>query len=79
MKQVTHQHYGTIQLESRNNRLYYISRQDFVELRIHSLLIKYVVLLLSLVLISLDAKNIKNRIDSQEDIIAEVIHTLNLD
>jgi hypothetical protein len=73
IKHITHQHYGTI--PHRNNlTIQTISRQDFMELKIHSLLIKYVVLLLSLVLITLDVKNIRNRISSQEEIISEVTY-----
>ena len=69
-KQITHQHYGTI-VNSQQAMLIF-SQQDFTEAKIHSLLIKYVVLLLSLVLITLDVKNIRNRIASQEEIISEV-------
>lgn len=69
-RQITHQHYGTF--VHNNNNYFTYSAQDFTEAKIHCLLIKYVVLLLSLVLITLDIKNIKNRIASQEEIISEV-------
>lgn len=73
-KQVTHQHYGTFQNAFQYNPFFAnISLQEYGELKIHSLLVKYVVLLLSLVLITLDIKNIKARIYTQDEIISEVI------
>lgn len=74
-KQIIHQHYGTIHYPIDNNNgqgIYAISPAQFIEWKIHSILIKYVVLLLSLILVTLDVKIIRNRISTQEDIISEV-------
>jgi hypothetical protein len=76
VKQITHHHYGTIinpyPTHGQNRVFLGFTRRDFIELKIHSLLVKYVVLILSLILIILDTKNIKYRISQQEEIIAEV-------
>ena len=71
-KQITHQHYGTFVGGQNMQNIPIISPQEFNEWKIESLLLKYVVLLLSLVLITLDVKNIRNRIATQDDIVAEV-------
>jgi hypothetical protein len=73
-KQITHQRYGTF--NNPNGVLInqvFVSPERFYALKIEVLLIKYTVLLLSLVLITLDIKNIRNRIASQDEIISEVI------
>ena len=67
-KQIIHQHYGTI----NNHPQLRISVERFYAFKMEVLLIKYTVLLLSLIMITLDVKNIRNRISNREDIISEV-------
>lgn len=67
-KQVIHQHYGTINQFPHLR----ISRERFYSFKMEVLLIKYTVLLLSLLMIVFDVRNIRNRIITQEDIISEV-------
>jgi cell division protein FtsX len=55
------------------NRVFSSStRQDYNTLRIYYMVTKSLVLMLSFLLIILDARNIKYRINQQEEIIAEV-------
>ena len=65
---MTHNHYGTI----NHNPHLRISIERFYSFKMEVLFIKYSVLLVSLFMIVLDVKNIRNRISTQEDIIAEV-------
>lgn len=67
-KQITHNHYGTINHHPHLR----ISIERFYSFKMEVLFIKYSVLLVSLFMIVLDVKNIRNRISTQEDIIAEV-------
>lgn len=69
-KHITHLHYATISQQHHDHN---IPPERFYTLKIEILLIKYTVLLLSLILITLDVKNIRNRISAQDDIVAEVI------
>jgi hypothetical protein len=71
-KLVTHQHYGTFSNNNNNSNYAVFTIQDYAETKAYSILLKYIVFILSTILITLDIKNIKNRIHSQDEIIAEV-------
>lgn len=68
-KIVTHEHYGTFNADPAHQ---FYSLERFYAFKIEILLIKYTVLFLSLVLVALDIKNIRSRIASQDEIVAEV-------
>ena len=72
-KLLIHQHYGTFNFQSRFQDT---SPRLFSHLKTEIMLIKYTVLLLSLIILTLDVKNIRGRISQQEDIISEVKYNI---
>jgi hypothetical protein len=67
-KNIIHQHYNTFPTGRFNE----ISPRLYSCMRTETMLIKYVILVLSLIVLTLDVKNIRQRISQQDDIIAEV-------
>jgi hypothetical protein len=70
-KNIIHQHYGTI--APPVHRGHEISPRLYSYMKTEILLIKYTILFLSLIILTLDAKNIRFRISQLEEIISEVI------
>ncbi len=71
-KIIIHQHYGTFNIPLPNRIGNEISPRLFTYMKTEKLLIKYTVLLLSLIVLTLDIKNIRHRITNQDDIVSEV-------
>jgi hypothetical protein len=70
-KNIIHQRYGTFTLPP--NRFSDITPSVYMQMKSEILFIKYTVLILSIIILMLDVKNIKSRIAQQEDIISEVM------